>query len=84
MGNRWNAGKDMSWEPLRAELVVEVAFDHLQGDRFRHATQFVRWRPDREPRSCTYEQLEVPSPKNSPPYFARNRFPFGPVRGHCE
>ena len=62
-GNRWNAGKDMSWEPLRAELVAEVAFDHLQGDRFRHATNFVRWRPDREPRSCTYEQLEVPVPE---------------------
>ncbi len=62
-GNRWNAGKDMSWEPLRAELVAEVAFDHLQGDRFRHATTFVRWRPDREPRSCTYEQLDVPVPE---------------------
>ena len=62
-GNRWNAGKDMSWEPLRAELVAEVAFDHLQGDRFRHATNFVRWRPDREPRSCTYGQLEVPVPE---------------------
>ncbi|MEA2704990.1 MAG: hypothetical protein QOD63_2935 [Actinomycetota bacterium] len=62
-GNRWNAGKDMSWEPLRAGLVAEVAFDHLQGDRFRHATNFVRWRPDREPRSCTYEQLEVPVPE---------------------
>ena len=62
-GNRWNAGKDMSWEPLRAELVAEVAFDHLQGDRFRHATNFVRWRPDREPRSCTYAQLEVPVPE---------------------
>ena len=62
-GNRWNAGKDMSWEPLRAELVAEVAFDHLQGDRFRHATNFVRWRPDREPRSCTYSQLDVPIPE---------------------
>ncbi len=62
-GNRWNTGKDMSWEPLRAELVAEVAFDHLQGDRFRHATNFVRWRPDREPRSCTYAQLDVPVPE---------------------
>ena len=48
--SRWNAGRNMSWEPLRPELVAEVAFDHLQGDRFRHATQFVRWRPDRDPR----------------------------------
>jgi ATP-dependent DNA ligase len=63
MGNRWNAGKDMSWEPLRAELVVEVAFDHMQGERFRHATQFVRWRPERDPRSCTYGQLEVAVPQ---------------------
>ena len=63
MGNRWNAGKDMSWEPLRAELVAEVAFDHMQGERFRHATHFVRWRPEREPRSCTYDQLEVAVPQ---------------------
>jgi len=63
MGNRWNAGKDMSWEPLRAELVVEVAFDHMQGQRFRHATQFVRWRPERDPRSCTYGQLEIAVPQ---------------------
>ena len=56
--SRWNAKKDLSWEPLRAELVAEVAYDHLQGDRFRHATQLVRWRPDREPASCTYAQLE--------------------------
>jgi len=61
--SRWNAGKDQSWEPLRPELVVEVAFDHLQGDRFRHASQFVRWRPEREPRSCTYSQLEVVVPE---------------------
>ena len=61
--SRWNAGKDQSWEPLRPELVVEVAFDHLQGDRFRHATQFVRWRPERDPRSCTYGQLEVIVPE---------------------
>ncbi|MGH9278728.1 MAG: ATP-dependent DNA ligase [Acidimicrobiales bacterium] len=62
-GNRWNAGKDMSWEPLRPEQVVEVAYDHLQGDRFRHATSFVRWRPDREPASCTYAQLETAVPE---------------------
>jgi ATP-dependent DNA ligase len=56
--SRWNRGKDLSWEPLRPERVCEVAYDHLQGDRFRHATQFRRWRPDRSPRDCTYAQLE--------------------------
>jgi len=61
--SRWNAGRNMSWEPLRPELVAEVAFDHLQGDRFRHATSFVRWRPEREPASCTYGQLEVAVPE---------------------
>jgi ATP-dependent DNA ligase len=61
--SRWNAGRSMEWEPLRAELVVEVAFDHLQGDRFRHATTMVRWRPDRDPRSCTYGQLDVAVPE---------------------
>jgi ATP-dependent DNA ligase len=61
-GNRWNAGKDMTWEPLRAEAVCEVSYDHLQHDRFRHATSFVRWRPDREPASCTYAQLDTPVP----------------------
>src|SRR5690606_1855130 len=58
--SRWNAGKDLSWEPLRPELVCEVAYDHMQGDRFRHTAQFRRWRPDRDPRSCTYEELEEP------------------------
>ncbi len=61
--SRWNAGRDMSWEPLRPELVAEVAYDHLQGDRFRHATTFVRWRPDRDPRSCTYSQLDSAVPE---------------------
>jgi ATP-dependent DNA ligase len=61
--SRWNAGRDLSWEPLRPELVAEVAFDHLQGDRFRHATRFVRWRPDRSPASCTYAQLEAVVPE---------------------
>ncbi len=61
-GNRWNAKKDMSWTPLRIERVAEVAFEHLQGDRFRHTARFQRWRPDREPASCTYEQLEAPVP----------------------
>ena len=60
--SRWNAGRNMSWEPLRPELVAEVAFDHLQGDRFRHATTFVRWRPDKPPRDCRYDQLEVVAP----------------------
>ena len=59
----WNAGRNVSWEPLRPELVAEVAFDHLQGDRFRHATSFVRWRPEREPASCTYGQLDVAVPE---------------------
>jgi ATP-dependent DNA ligase len=62
-GNRWNAGKDMSWEPLRIERVAEVGYDNLQGDRFRHATKLMRWRPDREPSSCTYAQLDRPVPE---------------------
>ena len=57
--SRWSAGKDMSWEPLRIERVAEVKYDHLQGDRFRHATVFQRWRPDKEPKDCRYDQLEV-------------------------
>ena len=56
--SRWNRGKDLSWEPLRPELVCEVAFDHLQGDRFRHGTTFQRWRPDKPPSECRYDQLE--------------------------
>ena len=60
--SRWNAGKDLSWEPLRLELVAEVAYEHLQGDRFRHTARFQRWRPDRDPSSCTYEQLDAPLP----------------------
>ncbi|GAA4828874.1 ATP-dependent DNA ligase [Actinomycetospora corticicola] len=58
--SRWNAGKDLSFVPLRPERVVEVRYDYLEGDRFRHTTQFVRWRPDRDPESCTYEQLDRP------------------------
>jgi ATP-dependent DNA ligase len=57
--SRWSSGKDLSWEPLRPELVVEVAYDHMQGDRFRHIAQFRRWRTDKKPKDCTYEQLEV-------------------------
>ena len=57
--SRWNRGKDLSWEPLRPERVCEVAYDHMQGTRFRHAAQFKRWRPDKRPRDCRYDQLEV-------------------------
>jgi ATP-dependent DNA ligase len=59
-GSRWSAGKDLSFVPLRPERVVEVRYDHMEGERFRHTAQFNRWRPDRDPRSCTYEQLERP------------------------
>jgi ATP-dependent DNA ligase len=60
--SRWSAGKDLSWEALRIERVCEVKYDHMQGDRFRHAAQFLRWRPDKSPRDCGYEQLEVTKP----------------------
>jgi ATP-dependent DNA ligase len=58
--SRWNAKKDLSFEPLRPELVVEVGYDYMEGRRFRHTGQFKRWRPDRDPETCTYDQLEVP------------------------
>ena len=57
--SRWNRGKDLSWEPLRIERVCEVGYDHLQGTRFRHATHFKRWRPDKPPAECRYDQLDV-------------------------
>lgn len=60
--SRWSAGKDLSWEPLRIERVCEVKYDHMQGDRFRHAAIFVRWRPDKPPSDCRYDQLEVTTP----------------------
>jgi ATP-dependent DNA ligase len=60
--SRWSAGKDLAWEPLRIERVCEVKYDHLQGDRFRHGTVFLRWRPDRRPADCRYDQLEVTPP----------------------
>jgi ATP-dependent DNA ligase len=60
--SRWSAGKDLSWEPLRIERVCEVKYDHMQGDRFRHAAQFLRWRPDKRPQDCRYDQLEVTKP----------------------
>jgi ATP-dependent DNA ligase len=58
--SRWSGKKDQGWEPLRPDLVMEVGYDAMEGDRFRHTAQFKRWRPDRDPRSCTYEQLERP------------------------
>jgi ATP-dependent DNA ligase len=60
--SRWNADRDLSFEPLAPVLVAEVAYDHLQGGRFRHTARFLRWRPDRDPASCTYDQLEIPVP----------------------
>jgi ATP-dependent DNA ligase len=60
--SRWSAGKDLSWEPLRIERVCEVKYDHMQGDRFRHAAVFLRWRSDKPPRDCRYDQLEVTTP----------------------
>jgi ATP-dependent DNA ligase len=60
--SRWSAGKDLSWEPLRIERVCEVKYDHMQGDRFRHAAQFLRWRPDKRPQDCRYDQLEATKP----------------------
>jgi ATP-dependent DNA ligase len=63
VGSRWSQGKDLSWEPLRPELVAEVAYDHMQGSRFRHTAQFRRWRSDKRPADCTYAQLEVVPPE---------------------
>jgi ATP-dependent DNA ligase len=71
--SRWSQGKDLSWEPLRAELVVEVAYEHMQGTRFRHTAHFRRWRPDKPPRECTYEQLEVVAPHELKDIFATGR-----------
>lgn len=69
--SRWSAGKDLSWEPLRIERVCEVKYDHLQGDRFRHATTFQRWRPDKRPSDCRYDQLEVTAPYELQKIFGR-------------
>jgi ATP-dependent DNA ligase len=68
--SRWSQGKDLSWEPLRPELVVEVAYDHMQGARFRHTAQFRRWRDDKRPSDCTYAQLEVVPPHELASIFA--------------
>jgi ATP-dependent DNA ligase len=71
--SRWSQGKDLSWEPLRPELVVEVAYDHMQGDRFRHTAQFRRWRNDKKPTDCTYAQLEVVPPQELAEIFPHGR-----------
>jgi ATP-dependent DNA ligase len=71
--SRWSQGKDLSWEPLRPELVVEVAYDHMQGDRFRHTAQFRRWRTDKKPSECTYAQLEVVPPQELAAIFPAGR-----------
>jgi ATP-dependent DNA ligase len=71
--SRWSQGKDLSWEPLRPELVVEVAYDHMQGDRFRHTAQFRRWRTDKRPADCTYAQLEVVPAQEIAEIFSKGR-----------
>jgi ATP-dependent DNA ligase len=71
--SRWSQGKDLSWEPLRPELVVEVAYEHMQGARFRHMAQFRRWRTDKKPGDCTYAQLEVVPPHELAAIFAGGR-----------
>lgn len=68
--SRWSHGKDLSWEPLRPELVVEVAYEHMQGSRFRHTAHFRRWRTDKRPGDCTYAQLEVVPPQELKAVFA--------------
>ena len=70
---RWSQGKDLSWEPLRPELVVEVAYEHMQGSRFRHIAHFRRWRTDKKPIDCTYAQLEVVHPHELTAIFAAGR-----------
>ena len=71
--SRWSQGKDLSWEPLRPELVVEVAYEHMQGPRFRHMAHFRRWRTDKSPEECTYAQLEVVPPEELSRIFAAGR-----------
>lgn len=68
--SRWSAGKDLSWEPLRPERVCEVKYDHMQGDRFRHAAIFLRWRADKRPTDCRYDQLEITTPYELSKVFA--------------
>ena len=74
--SRWNAGKDLSWQPLRIELVVEVAYEHMQGDRFRHLAHFRRWRPDKPVTACTYDQLEVVPPQELMSIFPKRTLLF--------
>jgi ATP-dependent DNA ligase len=71
--SRWSHGKDLSWEPLRPEMVAEVAYEHMQGSRFRHTAQFRRWRTDKSPRDCTYAQLEVVPPQELMAIFGAGR-----------
>ncbi len=71
--SRWSQGKDLSWEPLRPELVVEVVYEHMQSGRFRHMAQFRRWRDDKKPSDCTYAQLEVVPPHELKKIFPRAR-----------
>lgn len=73
MASRWSQGKDLSWEPLRPELVVQVAYDHMQGTRFRHTAQFRRWRADKRPSDCDFAQLEVVPPHELAAIFATKR-----------
>ena len=78
--SRWSAGKDLSWEPLRIERVAEVKYDHLQGDRFRHAAIFLRWRPDKPPEDCRYDQLEVTKPYELAKIFGAAKAPRAAAR----
>ena len=71
--SRWSQGKDLSWEPVRPELVAEVAYEHMQGTRFRHMAQFRRWRTDKKPSDCTYAQLEVVTPQELAAIFPQGR-----------
>jgi ATP-dependent DNA ligase len=73
MQSRWSTGKDLSWEPLRIDRVCEVKYDHLQGNRFRHAATFLRWRPDKRPQDCRYDQLEVTTPYELDKVFSTSR-----------
>jgi ATP-dependent DNA ligase len=71
--SRWSQGKDLSWEPVRAELVVQVTYEHMQGSRFRHMSHFRRWRTDKKPSDCTYAQLEVVPPHELASIFVTGR-----------
>jgi ATP-dependent DNA ligase len=71
--SRWSRGKNLEWEPLRPELVVEVAYEHMQSGRFRHMARFRRWRKDRKPKSCTFAQLEVVPPEELKSIFKHGR-----------